>query len=101
MNISLNIKPIIKKYILFSKDHLLTLLRCKKIRLNMNTQIFQNQILWRNVSSFLKINLLVFFKDDSSMGSAKDSEDGKSICAGERQDLDEDITSKDFEFHNE
>ena len=35
------------------------------------------------------------------MGSAKDSEEGKSVCAGERQDPDEDITFEDFEFHDE
>ena len=40
------------------------------------------------------------FKYDSSMGSVKDSEDGKSICVGEGQDTDEDITSEDFEFHD-
>ena len=39
------------------------------------------------------------FKYDSSMGSTKDSEEGKSICVGEGKDLDEDITSE--EFHDE
>ena len=40
------------------------------------------------------------FKDDSSMDSAKDSEEGKTICVGEGQNPDEDITFEDFEFYD-
>ena len=57
--------------------------------------------LMKRSMQFFKYQFISYFKDDSSMGSDKDSEEDKSICVGEWQDPNEDITSKDFEFHNE
>ena len=57
--------------------------------------------LMKKCMQFFKDQFISSFKDDSFMGSAKDSEEGKSIYAGEGQYPDEDITSEDFEFHDE
>ena len=37
----------------------------------------------KNCMQFFKDQFISSFKDDSSMGSTKYSEEGKSICAGE------------------
>ena len=55
--------------------------------------------LMKKFMQFFKDQFISSFKYDSSMGSTKDSEEGKSICVGEGKDLDEDITSE--EFHDE
>ena len=57
--------------------------------------------LMKKCMQFFKDQFISSFKDDSSMGSAKDSEEGKSICAGEGQDPDEDFSFEDFELHDE